>query len=56
MLMGLLEKGNARAVVYDVCGSSRRAEQNKCRGSVIFKTISTKLHKLMEDRLSLIVP
>lgn len=56
VLMVLLEKVYVGAVVYDVCGSSQKGEQNKCCGCVIFKTISRKLHKLMDDRLSLIIP
>lgn len=54
MVMGLFEKVNAGAVASDVHGSSGR-EQNKCCGCVTLKTISTKLHKLMVDRLSLTI-
>lgn len=51
--MGLLEKVEVGAVVYDVCGTSHRKEQVlwRCR----FKTISTKLRKLMDDKLSFII-
>ena len=56
VLMGLLEKVNVGAVVYNMRGSSHRGEQNKCCACVIFKTVTPKLHKLMDYRLSLIIP
>lgn len=56
VLMRLFEKVNGGTDVYVVRGSSHRGEQNKCCGCVIFTTISTKLYKLMEDRLSLSIP